>query len=123
MSTRRTKQMGSLVQETLANLLMRSVSDPRLQEVVVTEVQMSPDLKQAKVFFTKTGLEQQWNEKDVLQGFKKATPYLKRMLGQRLELRSIPELRFERDNHSDGLNRILSLIENQSKAGAMGDEE
>lgn len=114
MSTRRTKQMGSLVQETLANLLLRSVSDPRLQNIVVTEVSMSPDLKQAKVYFTKSEVGEDWNEKEALQGFKKAAPYLKRMIGQRLELRSIPELRFERDTHSAGLNRILNLIESET---------
>lgn len=123
MSTRRTKQMGSLIQETLAQLILRSVSDPRLQNVVVTEVQMSPDLKQARVYFTKTEVGESWNEKEVLQGFKKASPYLRRMLGQKLDLRSVPELRFEKDNHNEGLNRILHLIETEVGSPARAEEE
>lgn len=115
MSSRRTKQMGSLIQETLARLLMRQVSDPRLQDIVVTEVQMSPDLKIARVFFTKSQTDGQWSEKEAVAGFKKASPYLRRMIGEELELRSIPEFRFERDNHQDELNRLLHLIETQGK--------
>lgn len=115
MSSRRTKQMGSLIQETLARLLMRQVSDPRLQNIVVTEVQMSPDLKVARVYFTKSQEASTWSEKEALQGFKKATPYLRKMIGEGLELRSIPELRFERDTHQAELNHLLALIENEGK--------
>jgi ribosome-binding factor A len=122
MSTRRTKQMGGLIQETLAQLLLRSVSDPRLQNVVVTDVVMSADLKVAKIYFTKTQVEQSWNEKEVLQGFKKAGPYLKRMLGQELELRSVPELRFLKDTHGEGVNRLFHLMENESTSKLRGEE-
>jgi ribosome-binding factor A len=115
--------MGSLVHETLAQLLLKSVSDPRLQDVVVTEVEMSGDLKQARVYFTKTDVEKDWSEKEVLQGFKKAAPYLKRMLGQKLELRSVPELQFERDTHSEGLNRLLHLIETEAGSGVVRNSE
>lgn len=113
MSTRRTKQMGSLIQETLAQLLLREVSDPRLQNIVVTDVQMSADLKVARVFFTKAESAADWSEKESLQGFKKATPYLRKMVGQRLELRSVPELRFEKDTHHEELNKILHLIDTE----------
>lgn len=115
--------MGSLVQETLASLILRSVADPRLQNIVVTEVVMSPDLKQAKVYFSKTDVGETWDEKEALQGFKKASPYLRRMLGERLELRSVPELRFERDTHNADLNRILNLIDTEAKKTISVEEE
>jgi len=114
--------MGGLIQETLAQLLLRSVSDPRLQNVVVTEVVMSADLKVAKIYFTKTQVEQSWSEKEVLQGFKKAGPYLKRILGQELKLRSIPELRFIKDTHGEGVNRLLHLIEKEGAFKPRGEE-
>lgn len=113
MSSRRTKQVGSSIMETLAEVLLREVSDPRLQNIVITDVQMSADLKVARVYFTKTSVEENWNEKESLQGFKQAHPFLKRMLGKRLALRSVPELRFERDTHGTELNRILNLIETE----------
>lgn len=122
MSSRRTKQMGSLMKETLASLLMRQVSDPRLQNVVVTDVQMSPDLKVAHVYFTKNEVESGWSEKEALQGFKKASPYLRKMLGESLELRSVPELRFERDTHNEDLNRLLHLMETESHRPRTGEE-
>ena len=114
MSSRRIKQMGSLIKETLAQLLLREVSDPRLQNVVVTDVEMSADLKIARVYFSKSEMEPSWNEKEALQGFKKASPYLRRMIGEKMELRSVPELRFERDTHNEELNRILNLIETET---------
>lgn len=122
MSSRRTKQMGSLVQETLASVLMREVSDPRLQNIVITEVQMSPDLKVGHVYFTKSSAQGEWSEKEAIQGFKKATPYLRRMLGERLELRSVPELRFERDTHNEDLNRLLQLMENANGGSSAAEE-
>jgi len=122
MSSRRTKQMGSLVQETLASLLMREVSDPRLQNIVVTDVQMSPDLKVGHVYFTKSSVQDEWSEKEAIQGFKKATPYLRRMLGERLELRSVPELRFERDTHNEDLNRLLQLMESANGGKSTAEE-
>jgi len=123
MSTRRTKQMGSLIQETLAQLLQREVSDPRLQNIVVTDVQMSADLKLARVYFTKAQSAIDWNEKESLQGFKKASPYLRKMIGERLELRSVPELRFEKDTHPEELNRLLNLIETERQPNAASTEE
>lgn len=111
MSNRRIKQMGSLLKETLAQLIMREVSDPRLQNIVVTDVDMSADLKIARVYFTKSQMESEWNEKEALQGFKKAGPYLRKMIGEKMDLRSVPELRFEKDTHTEELNRILGLIE------------
>lgn len=122
MSSRRTKQMGSLIQETLAQLLMRQVSDPRLQNIVVTEVEMSPDLKVAHVYFTKSQVEPGWLEKEALQGFKKASPYLRKIIGQSLELRSVPELRFERDTHNEDINRLFNLMESESKPRNSGEE-
>ncbi len=122
MSSRRTKQMGSLIQETLARLLLKQVSDPRLQNIVVTEVQMSSDLKVARVYFTKNEVEAGWQEKEALQGFKKASPYLRKMVGENLELRSVPELRFERDNHNEELNRLLHLIETEGRAKPSAEE-
>jgi ribosome-binding factor A len=115
--------MGSLIQETLAQLLLREVSDPRLQNIVVTDVQMSSDLKVARIYFTKAESAADWNEKESLQAFKKANPYLRRMIGQRLDLRSVPELRFERDTHREELNRILHLIDTEGQAKPSGSEE
>ena len=103
--------MSSLLKEALAQLIQREVSDPRLQNIVVTDVDMSADLKIARVYFTKSQMEPSWDEKEALAGFKKAAPYLRRMLGEKMDLKSVPELRFEKDTHTDQLNRILHLID------------
>ena len=111
MSNRRVKQVGSLVREQLAQLLLNEISDPMLRDIVVTEVEMSPDLKVAHIYYTQGAQSKPLKEKELDQGFKRASSFLRRRIGVELELRSVPELRFIMDKHGENLGRVLSLID------------
>ena len=87
--TLRTRRLGSLIQAELANLLSRTVKDPRLQLVTLTGVDVAPDLRQAKVFFT---LFNEENRKDAEKGFKMAAPFLRSQLAKVLYLKTVPKL-------------------------------
>ncbi len=90
--------------------LLPTVKDPRVPEFIsVTEVQTTPDLKQAKVFVSVISGE----EKEVLKGLKSSAGYLRRALAGRLNLRYTPELFFYMDGSiKEGLkiNQILTDI-------------
>ena len=83
MVTRRQKQVSSLIQEELGNLLEKKVSDPRLDLVTVTAVEIGPDLRHAHIFVSTMG-----NPKEMMAGFEHAAGFIRRELASRLYLPS-----------------------------------
>jgi ribosome-binding factor A len=110
---RRTNRMSALIQSEIARLLLQEVSDPALKELVVTEVDMSPDLSHAKVYFSRNEFSSTPlpKMKEVEKGFARATPFLRKKIGRNLELKSIPELRFIEDTHGQSVNRLFGIME------------
>jgi ribosome-binding factor A len=85
----RTQRLASLLQSQLADLLKRHTNDPRLSRVTVTGVDISPDLSQAKVYFT---LYNEKYRKEAEAGFRAAAPFLRGKLANMLHLKTIPRL-------------------------------
>ena len=110
MSTLRTRRLGSLIQAELAELLRKSVKDPRLELVTLTGVDVAPDLSQAKVYFT---LHDEGNRTQAEKGFKAASSYLRTRLASALHLKTVPRLVGVFDN---SINQALRLEELLRKA-------
>jgi ribosome-binding factor A len=105
---KRTIRVGGLIQQEISELLVRKIKDPRLELVTITGVDVSPDLKLARVYFSRFG-----NPEEVqrgLEGLQSATGYLKRELGQRMKLRRVPDLEFVHDTSFEYGDRIESLL-------------
>lgn len=82
----------------LAQMIQHEVSDPRVGMVTVSHVDVTSDLKYAKVFITRLdGFESEQDVKECLKGLSNAAGFLRRGLAKRVELRAIPELRFMYD--------------------------
>lgn len=112
--TRRTQRLASVLRDELAKLVVEETSDPALQDVVITDVSLSPDMKNARIYFTAGFMKQA----DVRNGFRRAGPFLRRKIGERLRLRYVPELNFEVDSQGDSVDRIFTLLhEVSSDAG------
>jgi len=79
MTTRRQKQIGNLVRKELSDLLEKKVSDPRLDFVTITTVEVSSDLRQAHIYVSNLG-----DQQEAMKGFDRATSFLRRELGSRL---------------------------------------
>ena len=89
MAGRRLQKLGSLLKTELAELILRRVKDPRVKDLSITGVDVSPDLKQAKVYFSL------WDEKNQAQaeaGLKAAASFLRGQLASRLRLKTVPRL-------------------------------
>jgi len=106
MVTRRQKQIGNLVQKELSDVLEKKVSDPRLDFVTITAVEVSPNLRQAHIYVS--ALEDQ---QEALKGFDHAASFLRRELASRLALRHVPELFFHQDASLVQGERIDQLLE------------
>ena len=106
-------RVAELVKRELAPLI-RNLDDPRVHAATITHVDVAPDLKSARVYFTllagATGAE------PVLRAFRRAAPHLRRGLAGRLALRVVPELRFEFDESVERGDRITRLIEQAVRA-------
>lgn len=104
----RSDRVAGLIQQVLAELLHKEISDPRLSKVTITAVQMSRDLRIAKIYFATDSSIQ--NKTAALEGFNRARGYVKRELGQRLSLRYMPDLQFYYDEAIDRGARMEQLI-------------
>jgi ribosome-binding factor A len=94
--------------KALAELLQKKTSDPRLASATLTGVKMSPDLKNAKIYYTCQGGEKA--REAVAAGFGSARGFLKRILAKDLGLRSMPELNFFYDESFDYGERIEKVL-------------
>jgi ribosome-binding factor A len=107
----RPARVGDQIRVELAELLSRGVKDPGVGFVTITHVKVSPDLQLARVFYTSLGDEKARRETERALG--RATPFLRRQLGDRLSLRRVPVLEFKYDrsvDHQDRVERILQEL-------------
>ena len=88
----RASRVGDQIREELAELLRRDVHDPGIGFLTITHVKVSPDLQQARVYYTTIGDDQA--RKNSARALSRATPFLRRQVGQRLRLKREPELAF-----------------------------
>ena len=103
------ERMNERIRVVLSELMLREVSDPRLQGVTVTEVSLDPELMYATVYVNALGDEER--EVEVMSALKKAGGFLRREVGQRIRLRNTPELNFHWDKSLEAAERINQLID------------
>lgn len=109
--SQRQLRVGELVRHALAEILQRGeLPDPALAKTVITipEVRMTPDLKLATAYVMPLGGK---NAEGVVGALEKNRKYLRGELGRRVELRSVPELRFRVDTSFDAGARIDALLD------------
>ncbi|MBU1039995.1 MAG: 30S ribosome-binding factor RbfA [Proteobacteria bacterium] len=94
--SRRSIRLADLILRELANILLEEVADPRLELVSLTGVKLNSDIKIALVTFTVGGGEER--RKEALDGLNKAKGFLRSGLAKRLDMRSLPDLRFAHDD-------------------------
>jgi ribosome-binding factor A len=108
-SYKRSTRVADQIRMEIADILMRKTKDPRVGSVTVTDVDVTSDLRLARVFIAVRGDENE--EKQALLGLEKAAGFIRGELGRRLQLRYTPELVYQLDRTVDRGNRILSLID------------
>ena len=109
-SQNRAGRIAKSISELLSEMLIFQVTDPRLQGVFITDVQVDRSLALASVYVS--ALEGAERKKEVVDGFKHAAGFLRTALAQRMELRVFPKLRFVWDETPEKAERIEQLIVN-----------
>ena len=107
---RRLLRINDRIQRELSDLLIRQVKDPRLASMItITAVETSTDLRFARVFISVLGTDEE--KKTVLSGLRSATRFLRRELGERIDIRRIPDLTWVHDDSIERGARILAILE------------
>jgi ribosome-binding factor A len=107
-NTTRPRRVGNQIQRELAEVLREELKDPHVGMITLTGVDLSPDYRHAKVFFTR--LQSGEELAQTLAALKRASGFLRSQLAHRLKLRSIPELHFVYDPSVESGDRITRLI-------------
>lgn len=103
----RPQRLAEMIQADLAEIL-RSVKDPRVGQVSITHVEVTRDLRSARVTVTPFG--GLGDERKMLRGLTAAMGFVRRQLGQRLKVRHTPEIEWLLDTHTDKAVQMTTLL-------------
>ena len=118
MDEHRARRVSEAVKEELAEIIGFEMEDPRLADVSVTIVEVSPDMRHAHV---KVAVEM-GRDKKAIAGLDHAKNFLRHELAARLNMRRSPELHFSVDSHPDADDRIDFLLRRAKRSRARDQE-
>ncbi len=110
-TSRRVLKVASAIREVVSMAILTEIKDPRVHDVTVTFVEVSPDLRHAKIHVSVMGNMTQ--QKTVLAGLQNAAGFLQQKIGRRIETRYTPRLKFVLDQgvkKSIEVSRILKEV-------------
>ncbi len=107
--TRRVDRLGDLIREEISSLLIRDIKDPRIGMLTVTDVEVSPDIRTAKVFYSVSGDQKVRDETQ--RGLESAVGFIKTAIARTLTIKRVPELVFIYDKSLDYGQKIDRILE------------
>ncbi|HSJ25019.1 MAG TPA: 30S ribosome-binding factor RbfA [Longimicrobiales bacterium] len=108
MAKKRVARLNEQLKRELTQLLRFEVKDPRIGLITINDVEVTPDLYHAKVFWTMQGSDEERDQ--ALEGLRAASGFLRGELGRRMHIRRAPDLHFAFDNtleHAMHIERLL----------------
>ena len=109
MSNQRLTRLNEQFRREIMEILVRDVRDPRIQDVVVTGVEVTSDLWMAKVYVQASGTRE--NKAEALEGLEAAQGFIRRSLANVMRIRRTPELRFLEDKTFTYVQNIEEVLE------------
>ncbi len=113
---KRADRVADLIKAELSDILLRQIRDPRIGTITITGVKVTDDLRLAKVYFVEMGKDAV--DPEIRAGLEKATGFLRRELGKRLQLRFVPDLIFKVDPsfaYGSRIDRLLSQLREETE--------
>lgn len=112
----RSHRLSEELKNEISAIIAQEVKDPRVGFATVTEVEVTPDLRRARVLVSVLGSPQE--KQETFEALVRATGYIRRLIGARIRLRHTPELSFAYDDsieHGDKMMRLLDEIRNEAQ--------
>jgi ribosome-binding factor A len=110
---RRPERVADIIREEISQIVGYELEDPRLTIVTVTDVRLSENLRDARVYVTISGDEVE--HRNALNALRKAAPYVRKQLGLSLNLPRTPEIHFVRDLIEEKGERVDELLRELEK--------
>jgi len=107
--SQRAQRVGDQIQKEMADLLRHEVKDPRVGQITVTHVDVTPDLSHATIHFTH--LAGREHGEDTVHALMRTSGFLRTQLSHRLDLYSVPQLHFAYDDSIEAGMKLSQLID------------
>ena len=117
----RQQRVAGLIFEEISIMLAGELQDPRISLVKVTDVRVSKDLRNVRIFVSHD--DDTVSQRDLLKALQNATPYLRGQLAERLGLRAVPELIFSYDDAPEKAARVDELLRQIAAERTLRDTE
>lgn len=104
----RISKVESLIKQHIADMLLHEIADPRIGFATITRVEVSKDLKFAKVYYSVLGSEEQ--KKQTKEGIDSAARFIQKTVASRLDTKFTPQLRFFLDKSPEKAIEIEQLF-------------
>lgn len=104
----RLKKIAERIRDDLSEMLLYEIDDPRLQGVMITDVNVDRELYYANIYVS--ALEGKEGSAEILAGLENASGYMRHALSQSIELRTFPKLRFFWDPTPEKADRVETLL-------------
>ncbi len=112
---RRPERLAEVLREQITEIVGYELDDPRLLSVTVTDVRVSDNLRDAKVFVMVQGSEKEI--KEALEGLQHAATFVRQQVALNLDLRHAPVINFVRDTVEENASRVEELLGNLPPQG------
>ncbi|MBN2385872.1 MAG: 30S ribosome-binding factor RbfA [Anaerolineales bacterium] len=107
----RLQRIADRIRQELSEMLIQEVSDPRLHMIYITDARVDRELAFADIYVS--AIEGATRSAEILEGLESASGFLRRLLAARIELRTMPRLRFHWDptpENADHIERLLASL-------------
>jgi len=111
--SQRIKRIESAVKREISTLIQTELRDPRIGFITITKVEVTPDLKLAKIYYTVLGDEK--SKKSTSIALNNAKKFLKKCVGDALGLRYVPDISFRYDKSMEYTQHIYDILEKIKK--------
>jgi len=120
----RSYRVADQIQRELSVLIRSEVKDPRVPSTMtIAGVDVNKDLSIAKVFVSTFDMQSDMQAReDAVDGLNQAAGYLRKLLGNTMRMRSVPQLRFEYDNVQEDATRLSSIIDDAVRSNTTTDD-
>ena len=114
MTSRRVLKAAQAIREVVSLAILTELRDPRVENVTVTTVEVTGDMRQARIHVTVMG--EDTNTSQVLQGLSSAAGFLQRKIANRIESRYTPKLQFVLDQGQENAREVARILEDLAAA-------
>jgi ribosome-binding factor A len=121
MSNKRAVRVGELLKEEISQIVLREMKDPRIGFVSVTDVEVSGDLRHAKVFVSVYGTDKE--KEETLEGLQQAQGFVRKLVGERVKIHHTPEIIFRYDDSIENGVHISEIIKDLKESGEIKESD